>query len=593
MDTYESVYKAYYETKQELEEKYKEIKKLKTKPKVNLEDCMQSERILSRAIEESINIVFITDFKGNIEYVNPMFEEVTGYSKDVVLGQNPRILASGETPFHAYQELWETISSGITWRGVFKNKKINGEFYWVKGLISPIKDDSGKITHFLAIQENITERIMAEKKAQAMLRLDLVTGILNRKYFLDCVESDLISKNPGVLILFDVDRFKLINDTYGHSIGDAFLKRIIEQILHILDHELKMSLYCIGRFGEDEIILWFREINGLNGLEIAERIRKAVENYRFTEHNISTTISAGIVAMPQHGLTVNDLLIRLDSSLFQAKERGKNKCVLYQPEDHHFESFQRRLHQKDRIEKALNEDRFEIWFQPILDLKTNSIDHFEVLARMRDEQGKIILPGAFIPAAENFGLINQLSRVIADKTIQYQANLQKQGKLYTFSMNLSGKDMDNDTLLDFLKEKFCQYQANPSCFVFEITETAAIRDMNAAVKCVQALKKMGCRFSLDDFGVGFTSFIYLKELQVDYVKIDGIFIKKLPEQVQDQGIVKAIQTIASSMNIQTIAEFVENDKILLLLKIFQIDYAQGYFIGHPAPEPKADFQMKV
>jgi len=233
------------------------------------------------------------------------------------------------------------------------------------------------------------------------------------------------------------------------------------------------------------------------------------------------------------------------------------------------------------VQKALAEDRFLPFFQPILDLHTNTVHHYEALARMRDDDGSILSPAAFIDIAERTGLIGAIDTAISTKTMERQI---KEGGDISFSMNISGKDMGDEHFLSSLKSAIKATGAVPERLVFEITETAAIHDLESAKTFIESLKSMGCKFSLDDFGVGFTSFVYLRELPIDYIKIDGSFIRKLPESRNDQLFVKAITDVARGMGIKTIAEFVEDERIMEYLRTFGVDYAQGYFIGKPAED---------
>jgi len=556
-----------------------------------VQDITEKKRIeaelrkLSMAIEESINLVVIMDAEGTIEYVNPMFERVTGYSREEIIGQNPRILASGEIPKIEYKGLWNIIKAGKTWQGEFKNKKKNGEFYWVKGLISPIKNEEGTITHFLAIQEDISGKMLAEEKARYLSTYDRTTGLLNRERFIEILAEQVSGRKHGTLILADIDGFKLINEVYGHNMADEFLKSLSRLITETVEDIAASEQYIIGRLGEDEIAIAVPEKNGKEGWSIAEQIRKKVEAFKFSGESIRTTISAGIVECPKHGETTKELLSRVDAAVFRAKGLGKNRCHLFSPDDRDIENIHSRLRQKERIIRALEEDRLEPWFQPILDLRDNQIHHYEALARMRGEDGNIVLPGAFISISEALGLIDAIDRTVTSKTIRYQAHLRQRGHDLSFAMNISGKHLGNEDLLDFLKTTIGESGAEPGRLVFEITETAAIRDLEQAIRFINALKAMGCCFALDDFGVGFTSFVYLREMNVDFIKIDGTFIRELHEHKHDQGIVKAITTVARDMEIKTIAEFVEQEGTIPFLKEFGVDYAQGFLIGKPTPAP--------
>ncbi|MBF0225950.1 MAG: EAL domain-containing protein [Desulfobacterales bacterium] len=537
---------------------------------------------LSMAIEESINIVFITDLKGIIEYVNPMFEKITGYSSQEAIGQVPSILASGETTRAQYSEFWKTIKSGKTWRGDFKNKKKNGEFYWAKGLVSPIKNELNQISHFLAIQEDVSAKMIAEQKAEYLTNYDGLTGLLNRDKFIEKLEKQIATIDKGCFVISDLDGFKDINDIYGHNFANDFFKRLIGIMKQKLAENLEYDKYLIGRLGEDDIGILF-QTNSDETFKIIEDIRKNIESFRFTDKSIQATVSSGIVQFPEYGKDIQVIISNANMALHRSKIFGKNKTSIFTDKDKELQKIHTRLHQKDKILKALDEDRFEIYFQPLLDLKTNEIHHYEVLARMRGEDGRIILPGYFIPAAEAFGLISYIDKVITKKAIKYQSDLMKQGQFYTFAMNLSGKELGDDDMLNYLKEEIKSVGADPKGLVFEITETAAIHDIDRAIKFINSLQSMGCSFSLDDFGVGFTSFTYLRDMNVDFIKIDGAFVKRIKENKTDKAIVKSINTIAKEMKIKTIAEFVEDEATLKILKELEVDFGQGFLIGKPAP----------
>lgn len=548
---------------------------------------------LSTAMDQSVNIVFMTDVHGKIEYVNDRFEEITGYSREEAIGQNPRILASGETTREEYREFWKTILSGKTWRGIFRNRKKNGELYWSDGMVTPIRNERGDITHFLAVQEDMTERMKAEERIEYLATYDELTELLNRGSFMEKITEWLTyagsSKKAGALLLIDLDQFKLINDTYGHNTGDELLRHVAGFIQEVIKEDDKAwkegdkGIAC--RLGADEFSVFLPARHKEVGVKIAENIRKRLEEFRLGDTQIRSTASIGIVFYPDHGVKLKELLAKTDAAMYRAKAMGRNRCHIYSPEDRDLEDMQRKVAWKGRIQDALKEDRFDIWFQPILALE-GGIDHYEVLARMRDREGNVILPGSFIDMAETFGLIGSIDRVIAEKAMKFQAKMRRQGKHFTFSMNLSGKDLVDEDLLAFLRSKIDETGADPSHLVFEITETAAVHDLERAKRFVNELKSLGCKFSLDDFGVGFTSFVYLREMRVDYIKIDGSFIRRLHENKNDQLVVKAIVDVARGMGIKTVAEFVESEEILKHLRAFGVDYAQGYYVGKPAPELK-------
>lgn len=538
---------------------------------------------LSSAIEQSVNIIFLTDIEGTIEYVNSTFENITGYSRKEVLGTSMLKNFSYDISPKEYLKLKKALKDGKNWRASYKSKKKNGGYYWVNTLTSPIKDERGVVTHFLSVQEDITEKKLSDERIEYLASYDELTGLINRNKFMELIKEQLAHVSKGVLLIVDIDDFKILNDTLGHHMGDKYLFIIAET----LKDEIKKCRHkkgCIlGRLGSDEFAIFLTEVDIDCGTEIAEAIRKKIEHCHEGKLPTQVTASIGVVLFPEHGTERKELFTKGDAAIYRAKELGQNLCHLYLPEDRYLEEMHSKAEWKKRIQTALKEDRFEIWLQPISNLKTDEIYHYEVLARMRDDDGSIIPPATFIAMAEIFGLIGEIDRVITYKAMCFQAKLAKAGKNISLGMNLSGKDLEDDKLLEFLSRKIEETGADPKALHFEITETAAIHDLSSAIDFITALKKLGCLFSLDDFGVGFTSFVYLREMPVDYIKIDGSFIKNLHKSKNDRLFVKAITDVARGMGIKTIAEFVECGEIIPILKDYQVDYAQGYFIGKPAP----------
>jgi diguanylate cyclase (GGDEF)-like protein/PAS domain S-box-containing protein len=528
-------------------------KKDKTKEEllIELKRVKSQLRKLSAVVEQSNNIVFIMDTNGVIEFVNPVFEKVTGYFGGEAIGQTFRILSSGLENYAQHEEMWRTIKSGQTWRGILKNKKRNGEFFWSNGVISPLKDEKGKVTHFFSIQEDVTERNVSEDRVEYLVSHDVLTDLVNRTRFIELLNgwlSDPKNRNrTGVFFIVSMDEFKFINNTYGYSFGDEFLRLVARALESAMVDMERESI--VGRLGGDEFVIFLpygykRGRDEHARMLVAEGIRKRLEGLRFGEVPGRSTASIGVVFYPEHGTTTKELLTRADAAMYRAKELGGNRCRLYSHEDRILEKMHSRVRLKEMIVKALAEDRFEPWFQPILNLEDNKVYHYEALTRMRDEEGKILLPMVFIE---------------------------------------SGKDLGDEEFLSFLKSKISATGADPERLVFEITETAAVHDLGRAIKFIKDLKSLGCHFALDDFGVGFSSFVYLKEMNVDYIKIEGSFIRKLHSNPNDRLFVKAMTDVAKGMEIKTIAEFVETEEPLKLLKEYGVDYAQGYHIGKPMP----------
>ncbi|MDH4101319.1 MAG: EAL domain-containing protein, partial [Nitrospirota bacterium] len=528
-------------------------------------------------IEHSVNVIIVTDTRGVIEYVNPVFERVTGWKREEALGRTPALLASGETPPDVYKNLWETILSGQTWRGMLRNRRRNGEIYWGEIVISPITDENGRIVQFLAVQEDVTEKRAVKEKVDYLAHHDELTGLANRATFMDLLKksTDTLSRRGGngVLLLIDIDDFGVINDAYGHTAGDEMLRGLSRNLKDIFAQKMSDCENCaLARLGGDEFGIFIPGSTLDEGLEIARQIRQ------------NSTVSISAVAYPEHASSPDDMMAKADAALRSAKKIGRNVCHAYRPEDRLMENIHLRVSEKNRIEDALAHGRFTPWYQPILHLPDNKVSHYEVLARMIDEEGRVIYPNGFISTAEQMGLIANIDLFIMREAMKLQAKEKLEGRDISFGINISGKNLGNEELLDKVRNNISETGANPDRLVFEITETEAIRNMDNAIIFLNSLKDMGCRLALDDFGVGFTAFSYIKNMHVDYLKIDGSFIKNLHKNTDDQHIVRSIVAMAKGLGVRTVAEFVEDGEVLELLREYGVDYAQGYFIGRPSPE---------
>jgi diguanylate cyclase (GGDEF)-like protein/PAS domain S-box-containing protein len=553
-------------------------------------------RKLSLAIEQSADLVFITGVDGTIQYVNPTFERVTGFAREEAVGKTPKILSSGETPVTQYEELWKTVLGGSTWRGVFKNMKKDGEFFWAHCVITPIISETGEITNFLAVQEDVTERRTSRERIQFLSHYDGTTGLINRGWFIellnDWIEGPDGGAGTGALLIIDLDQFKLINDSYGHGMGDEFLMRVgklLELNLRYINSQYfnapgRENILC--RLSGDEFAVFMPTVTRVEAVVVAEQLRSGLEGFYQADVSCHLTASVGGSLYPDHGRTASELLTRADAAMYRAKELGRNRYHIYSPEDRDIEQMHYRLKWKENIISALKDDRFEAWYQPIMCLREGLVRHYEVLARMRGRDGELILPGPFIDIAERFGLVGPIAREIVLKALKLQQELSISGELLTFCLNISGKELNDTEYLYFLQSKIYETGVDPERIIFEVTETASIRDLDVAIKFLRSLKAIGCQISLDDFGIGFTSFLYLKEMQVDYVKIAGPFIKNLDKNLNDQLFVRAINDVAKGMGIKVIAEFVENETAVGILRDIGVDYAQGYFIGEPGVAPE-------
>ncbi len=556
-------------------------------------------RRLSAAIDSSINVVFITDRDGRIQYVNRRFTEVSGYSAEEAVGQTPRLLKSGETPHAQHEEMWRTILAGGTWRAVIKNRTRSGGSYWADTLITPVAGDDGDVDRFLAIQEDVTQRMRAEERAEHLAWHDGPTGLANRARFIEVVDRAIRDARAAggslAVAVADLDRLQLVNDSLGHATGDEQVRRVGKLLGDLVASRPfpGAERATAARLGGDEFAVLLPGLDALAAREAAERIRAAIEGLALVGEAAAPTASLGVALFPAHGGDVREILAAADAALFRAKQEGRNRCHVFQPEDRDLEKMRSQMEWRDRIQHGLAEGRFVPWFQPILDLADGGVHHYEALARLRAADGGIAFPGAFIETAERFGLVGAIDRAITVQAMRAAAAARARGTPLAFGANLSGGNLGGPEMLSFLESSMRETGAEPGALIFEITETAAIRDMDRARGFVHDLRQLGCRFALDDFGVGFTSFAYLKEIEVDYIKIDGAFIRRLPESPQDRLFVRAMADVARGMGIGTIAEFVENRETIAVLVELGVDCAQGYAIGKPSPDLLDEAALRV
>ena len=542
---------------------------------------------LSKAVEQSPNTILITDNKGNIEYVNPKGAQLTGYTPEELIGKNPHILKSGETPSEEYKQLWTTIKSGGEWRGEFHNKKKTGKLYWEYAAISPIKDSRGVITHFVAIKEDITERKRFEAHLNHLANNDPLTNLFNRRRFREELEDWVAQmerhESTGALLFIDLDNFKYVNDTLGHQKGDE----VLINFAYLLRARVRET-DIIARLGGDEfaIILPYTDADQAQSIamQILELARKniLVNDGRF----YSVTASIGIALFPEHGGDVEKLLTYADLAMYRAKEKGRNCVCTYSPDQKaHYEL---RLDWEERIRDALKNDRFVLHLQPISNIQHKKIMGYEALLRMMDKNDTLISPQDFLNIAERFGLIRDIDRWVVRRAIHLIAEQQFTDRGLFLAVNLSGRAFNDPELLPLIKQEFAATNIDPATLVFEITETATIENMVDAQRFITTLKGMGCRFGLDDFGIGFSSFSYLKQLPVDFLKIDGSFISELKDNLTDQHLVRAMVEIAHGLGKQTVAEFVGCEETVQLLSKYGVDYAQGHHIGKPCAISEID-----
>lgn len=447
------------------------------------------------------------------------------------------------------------------------------------------------IYEFEFLSNVIREAAERDQKKQAEMSYqashDPLTGLANRREFerrLDEILQDTLQPETHTILYLDLDQFKVINDTCGHHAGDALL----QQLSKVMKDALRQS-DVLARLGGDEFGVLLINCSDESALRIAESILKAVSSFRFAWSGkvFSVGVSIGLVAFTNDNPGLTDLLSDVDGACYIAKEKGRNRIHVHRPHDSQLLLRKRQMNWVARITEALEKDRMLLFKQKIIPLQAKDHhSHFELLLRMTDEDGKLVLPNAFIPAAERYNLMPAIDFWVIKNAFAYCRKLSRTDQAtYTCSINLSGATIGNERLISYIREQFREHGIPPRSICFEITETVAISDLNNAAALIRELRDLGCQIALDDFGSGMSSFGYLKNLPVDFIKIDGSFVRNMLHDRIDRAMVSAINHIGHVMGIRTVAEFVEDEATMEKLKSIKVDFAQGNGIGIPEPLP--------
>ena len=533
-------------------------------------------------VETAHDLVWTMDAGGSLTYINRACLTIYGYEPEDMLRR----------PFHEFrspdhppvdQEAIEELRRGrehVKFETVHLDAE--GKPHFLSFSAKTHKDADGKVVQISGTTRDITEQKAFQHQISYHAEHDTLTGLFNRNYFQQELERTVarVARNESdcALFYFDLDQFKYINDTLGHAAGDRLLVDVASLLSsHVRDGDL------LARFGGDEFTLLLYNIDKRDVLGAAENFRALCVDYKFMEggkpYNITSCIG---VAMIDHLTTsAEEVLSHADLACNIAKQHGRNRANIYNPADSDKAGMAADMGWAARVREMLEHDRFQLVYQPIVSTVTGHIKDYEVLVRMICDDGQIILPGGFIPAAERVGLIHSVDRWIVQRAIRQLSRMHEQGHKTSFSINLSGKAFEDATLLPLIQEMLSSTGLDPIWVTFEITETAAIENLVAAEEFITALKDIGCQFSLDDFGSGFSSFAYLKHLQVDKLKIDGGFVKGMAHSSVDQAMVESMNQVAHALGKITIAECVENEKTLQILKRMGVDCAQGNHIGRP------------
>ncbi|WP_175443116.1 EAL domain-containing protein [Halofilum ochraceum] len=553
----------------------------------------QAREFSQATLEAVVDAVIATDTEGRIEYINPVATQLTGVAEADAVGRPIDEVVA------LYDRGGQKRESHLVDRCVHERRTTgarrigrlagaadadDGEMRYVDYALVPMRDRGGAVVGAVLIFHDVTEAQRMTERLRWQATHDSLTGLINRYEFENRLHQVLQSARDdagaGVLCYLDLDQFKLVNDTCGHVAGDELLR----QLSFMLGDRLA-GRGTLARLGGDEFGLLLHPCGIPAARAIAEDLREAIQQFRFvwTEHIFTIGVSIGVVSIDAESPSTDILLSAADTACYMAKDQGRNRVQVYEADDAALQARHAEMHWVTEINRALEEDRLILYCQDIVDAVTpEPVRHFEILLRMADGDGTIRQPGSFLPAAERYNLAPAIDEWVVRHALAWIAsNDVPDDALY--SINLSGRSLASDGFLDTVLGEMDRYAVSPRNLCFEVTETAAISNLASARAFMEALRARGCRFSLDDFGSGLSSFNYLQNLPVDFLKIDGAFVRDIHSNPVHQSIVRSMNDVGHALGMYTIAEFVENDAVIEVLRGIGVDFLQGYGYARPRP----------
>jgi len=532
--------------------KLKEFKKLK-----------KENHILKQYNEatKDSNIISTADLKGNITYVNDKFCEVSLYTYEEVLGK-PHSIVRGEEDDEIFQQLWETIKNKKVWYGVLKNRKKNGEFYWVNINIRPILDEKNEIIEYIAIRHEITDLVLKTEELKRNLRLDSLTNIGNRYKLIEDVSK---SVNPCISIL-DIVSFSDVNDFFGYKTGDNVLKIVARKIEELL---IDKENYKVYRDHSDTFCIVAQNEDRDKFIKNIDEISKTIGKVPIVIKSRELYVQLSYV----FSFESKENLLETANIIKRYSQANKN-IIIYDKALELEKDYEKNIFWTLKIKKALDEDKIVPYFQPIYNLKTSKIEKYEALVRLIDGNN-VISPYYFLDISKKSKQYLQLTKTMIQKTFDYFKD-----KDFEFSINLTFEDIKSEYISSFIIELLKEYKIGHRV-VFEIVESEEIDNFRKVNEFFVTIREYGCKIAIDDFGSGYSNFEYLAKLNVDYIKIDGSLIKDILINKSSQNIVSMLVNFAKGQKVKTIAEFVSNKDILNKVRELGIDYVQGYYIKEP------------
>lgn len=538
-------------------------------------------KTLSSTVEQSQSAVMITDQNGIIEYVNPQYTQITGYSNDELVGQTAELLYAPNVTDDKQRTLWDSVAAGVIWKASLSSTRRDGELFWQSVAASPILNGSGRFSHIVLNIEDISVQREAHARMEKLAFYDPLTGLENRRLFKDrldqCLKHVRRRKTMVALLFLDVDHFKRINDTLGHDAGDELLCIVARRIKDCVREE-----DIVARLGGDEFTILLPNVNdGRSAAKVAGKILSALNNpIQLGSQEVIVSGSIGITLAPEDSMNASVLLRNADLAMYRAKDHGRNNYQFF-TDDMNIESVAR-MALENGLRLAVTNQAFVVYFQPQVDLISNTVCGFEALVRWQHTEFDMILPDRFIPVAEETGLIVDLGAIVLRKACMQMKHLQSQGfHGQTIAVNLSARQFRDHKLISMVTAILAETGLDAQWLELEITESMLMDNIDQAITILKQLKGLGLSIAIDDFGTGYSSLAYLIQLPIDKLKVDRSFVCNLPNDKSHTAITSAIIAMAQKLDIKVVAEGVETSAQVEFLMTHQCHILQGYLFSVP------------
>ncbi len=549
---------------------------------LKLNQLSSNKKLTDFVFEHTSEAVMITNNLNRIIFVNKAMLEITGYSRAELIDQNPNILSSGRQSSEFYNDMWKILSTTDHWRGELWNKRKNGKVYPEELSVNIVRNEEGDISHYVAIFRDISQWKKTEEELRFYAECEPLTGLINRRVFNERLSHQLalVTDDDEISVLFiDLDDFKLINDIYGHEIGDLLLRTVAERLSDTISENDSLC-----RYGGDEFTIMLTNTNLEKTKKVAKKIQDSFQKFfKLKDHITEVTASIGVAMYPETEASSKLLLRHANYAMRYAKNKGRNGISFHDTDLQR--TYQKKLDLKERLKAALKENKLQVYYQPIVDIKLNRVSKFEALVRWPDGKGAFISPGEFIPIAEEFGLIHKIGRFVCRQACQDLNAIHQLGYDYiSISINRSinefiREELEHNTIASIVKAAGVPFKS----IIIEITESTAMSDNYYAKHALTELRRKGIKIALDDFCTGYSSLNYLIDYEIDIIKIDRSFITRIAKDTKSRILTSAVIDLAAKLDIEVIAEGVESETQLAFLRVNHCYNIQGFYYSPALP----------